>query len=261
LLVTLTITQEKNMLGYLLTLLFCLLIGLLVNWLADWLPAQRARNADESEDAIPVPSFTSRLVSVRYIVVEIVVAVIGLYLWHREGPTLMLGVLAFYLAVFVLIAIIDIEHKLVLNSVMFPAFAVALIETLLGARIRFTVALSGYAFGQVAVMAVYVLGAVYLWIVNTQRDEPVKEIPFGFGDVTLATYCGLVVGFPQVIHMLVLMILLGGAMALLFVLVRLVILRNYKAHTAIPYGPSIVLAASLMLLWGDHIANYILGGR
>lgn len=249
------------MLGYLLTIIFSLLAGLLVNWLADWLPGQRSQNADESEDSIPTPSLTSRLFSVRYIAVDIAAVAIGLYLWHREGLTPILGVLAFYLAVFLLIAIIDIEHKLVLNSVMFPVFAIALLETLFGSRIRFTVALSGYAFGQVAVMAVYVLGAVYLWIVNTQRDEPIKEIPFGFGDVTLATYCGLVVGFPQVIHMLVLMILLGGAMALLYILVRLVILRNYKSHSAIPYGPSIVLAASLMLLWGDQITYYILGGR
>lgn len=248
------------MLGYLLTIIFSLLAGLLVNWLADWLPVQRAKNAEENEDSTPVPPFTSRLVSVRYIVVELLVVVIGLYLWYREGLTPMLGVLGFYLAVFVLIAIIDIEHKLVLNSVMFPVFAIALLETLLGSRIRFTEALSGYAFGQVAVMAVYVLGAVYLWIVNTQRDEPIKEIPFGFGDVTLATYCGLVIGFEHVIHMLVLMILLGGAMAFLYILARLIILRNYKAHTAIPYGPSIVLAASLMLLWGDQIGYFMLGG-
>ncbi len=248
------------MLGYLLTLLFSLLVGLLVNWLADWLPAQREQSVNEDEKPTPIPPFTSRLVSARYIIVEIVIAAIGLYLWHREGLNPMLAVLGFYLAVFVLIAIIDIEHKLVLNSVMFPAIAIALLETLIGSRIRFTEALSGYAMGQVVVMAVYVLGAIYLWIVNTQRDDPIDEVPFGFGDVTLATYCGLVVGFEHVIHMLVLMILLGGVIAFLYILVRLLILRNYKAHTAIPYGPSIVLAASLMLLWGDQVGYFMLSG-
>ena len=56
------------------------------------------------------------------------------------------------------------------------------------------------------------------------------------------------------------MILLGGAMAFLYILARLLIFRNYKAHAAIPYGPAIILAASLMLLWGDQIGYFMLSG-
>ena len=88
----------------------------------------------------------------------------------------------------------------------------------------------------------------------------VTEVAFGFGDVTLATFCGLVVGFPGVTLMLVLMVLLGALFALLYIVSRGLFARGYRAHTPLPYGPSIILAAVIMLLWGADVIRLALGG-
>jgi leader peptidase (prepilin peptidase)/N-methyltransferase len=256
------------MLGYLLAALAGLVLGGLVNLLANWLPqfsrTDRERHAEEqdtTDEVTETGAVSPRPTLFRYVAVEIVMVAAGLYLWQREGLTPMFGILLFYIALFLLVAVIDIEHLLVLDVVMIPAFIFALLEIVVSRRVELRDALAGYAVGQIILMGFYLLARVYLWIVNASRETPVTAVPFGFGDVTLVTFCGLVVGIPDVIFLVVLMILFGGIIAFLYLIVRSVILRSYKAHTAIPYGPSIILAAVVMLLWGDVAIRLMLGGR
>jgi prepilin signal peptidase PulO-like enzyme (type II secretory pathway) len=145
--------------------------------------------------------------------------------------------------------------------VLLPTFLIAFLEILVTHRISLADALVGYAVAQIIVMLYFLMGGLYLRIINARRKDPVSEIAFGFGDVSLATFCGLIVGYPHVVYMLVLMALLGGIMALGYLVIRLVIVRRYEAHMAFPYGPAITIAAAMMLLWGDQIAYYLLGGR
>lgn len=277
-------------LGYLLAIIGGILLGGVVNWLADQLPLLGGSDDEEQQAAggsgtkesqgmtaprclkcgAPRPilgylGITAWLfgkrrcgscetsLPFRHLVVEIVLAAASAYLWSREGFTLTFGILLFYLTLFALIAAIDIEHRLVLNIVMFPAFVIALIEVAFSQRIWLNNALMGYAVGQLVVLGFFLLGGVYLWIVNTARQKPVTEVAFGFGDVTLATFCGLIVGIPGVLPMLILMIVLGGLIAALYMAYRLVIVRDYHPHIPIAYGPAILLAATVMLLWGKSI--------
>lgn len=276
-------------LEYLLAITGGILLGGIINWLADQLPL--LSGSDEEEEAAgeavhtepqslsaprcltcgtrrPLLAFLGltawlfgkhacgscgNRLPFRHPAVELVLAAVCAYLWSREGLTVSFGILLFYLTLFVLIAVIDIEHRLVLNIVMLPAFVVALIEVTFSNRIGIGNGLMGYAVGQIVVLGFFLLGGVYLWIVNTARQKPVTEVAFGFGDVTLATFCGLVVGIPGVMPMLILMILLGGLIAVLFIVYRLVIVRDYHPHIPIAYGPAILLAATVMLLWGKTI--------
>jgi leader peptidase (prepilin peptidase)/N-methyltransferase len=275
--------------GYVLTAVGGILLGGIVNWLADQLPL--LAGGDEDEDApeqsqkvepqkLSAPrclqcgrprhplsylGLTSwilgkrrcdqcgSLLSFRHLAVEVGLAAAYCYLWSRSGASPLFGILAFYFALFALIAVVDIEHRLVLNVVMLPAFVIALIEVLLSGRVGFREALMGYAIGQLIVMGIFLLGGVYLWLVNTSRQQPVTEIAFGFGDVTLATFCGLVVGYPLVFGLLITMILAGGAIAVLYILYRIVVARDYHPHIPIAYGPAILLGAAIMLLWGRSL--------
>lgn len=244
-------------LGIVAAILGGLLLGALVNWLATWLPAKRAAELsdDPAGQAAPAPRPVARMVAV-----ELVIGALAGYLWAQHGASAMFGALLFYVTVFTLIAVIDIEHRLVLNAVMFPAFAVALLEVLLSGRRAPLDALAGYAVAQIVVMGVYLMGHVYLRVVNARRGEPVTEVAFGFGDVTLATFCGLIVGYPGVLVMLVLMVLFGGLFSLLYVLGRVLATRGYRAHTPLPYGPSIILAATILLVWNKELARLLGGG-
>lgn len=228
-------------------------LGGLINLLADRLPPREEAPADAT--APP-----TALRALRIAAVEAILAGAAIYLWLREGATLLAVVNLIYIALFMLMAVIDIEHRLVLRSVMIPAFVFALLEVLFSGRIRPLDALAGFAIGQIVLTAFYLLGEVYLQLINARRGQPVEEVAFGSGDVTLGTFCGLVVGFPRVVPMLVAMIFIGAGLALLFLLVRLILLRRYEAHIPLPYGPAILLAATLLLLWGPAVAR-LFGAR
>lgn len=255
-----------------------LLLGILVNFLSDFLPQQRADITIEEGDAVAKktsyarkeakgdsvpsvygllrkalssdgysrPAFSS---AARYPLTEVGLIIISVYLVVGNQLTFSYAVLVFYMALFALITVIDIEHRLVLNIVMFPAFVIGLLEVTLNNRIKFADGMMGYAIAQIIVMAFYLLGFVYLWVINTNRENPVNEVAFGFGDVTLATFCGLIVGNPGVYFMLFWMVFFGALSAIgTIVIFQLLRGGRFRAHMAIPYGPSIVLAAAVLLL-------------
>jgi len=56
-------------------------------------------------------------------------AIFGLLFW-RYGLSLELGVLIFYACLFIIIFVIDLEHQLILNRVVYPAMVVALLLAL-----------------------------------------------------------------------------------------------------------------------------------
>jgi len=201
---------------------------------------------------------------VRHLLVESFLVVAFGYLALVYGLTANGVVLTIYLTIFMLIAIIDIEHRYILNIVMIPAFAFALLEVVFSGRVGITEwrsALAGYALAQIAMMGIYLMGGAYLWLVNRRRKDKVTEVAFGFGDVTVATFCGLILGTPAAFYMLVLMVFVGGAISVLYTLLNILFRRGYQAHTPIAYGPAILISAMAMLLWSDRVIGLLYGGR
>jgi leader peptidase (prepilin peptidase)/N-methyltransferase len=84
----------------------------------------------------------------------------------------------------------------------------------------------------------------------------VNEVPFGFGDVTLGAFVGLITGLPGVFLALLITLLGAGLGAALFLLVRIVILRRYTLFTPIPYGPFLVLGGFIMMVYGPEILGW-----
>ena len=243
--------------GYILAALGGLALSIPVNLLADILPRQSGSLAEDLADVPTSETVSPERPMLRYGFVAALLAVVAAFLWGREGLTLSFGALVVYAALFVLIGIIDVEHRLILTIVILPSFFFALLEIVVSGRIGIINALAGYAIAQIVVLVFYLFGEVYLWMINRRRDpeDRIDEVAFGFGDVSLATVCGFIVGFPRVVPMLMLMVLTGAALAILYVIVRTLLGSKYTAHTALPYGPAILIAATLMLVWGPEMAR------
>lgn len=276
-----------------------LLVGVVVNWLADQLPLLHSDEDDDAAEGEtgqavkklnlsslhrpvcvrcgaprPILAYSGltawisgkrrceqcgHTMSVRYPIVELLLGVMFVYLFSQHGMSVSWLALIFYMSLFVLIAVIDIEYRYVLNIVMLPAFVIALIEIAASGRLRLRDGLVGYAVGQLAVMVIYLFGGLYLWVINRDREDKITEVPFGFGDVTLATFCGLIVGYPDVVYMLVLMVVVGGAIALGYAIYYMVFARKYGGYVPFAYGPAILLAATVTLLWPTAMTSYIYG--
>lgn len=154
------------------------------------------------------------------------------YLWAQHGPCWRLLELAFYGLVFLLITLIDLRHRLVLNVVIYPAAVITLLIRLLFGQPGILSALLGGALGLVLFLVVMLVGRQAL----------------GAGDVKLAAFIGVVLGFPQVLWGLALGILAGGMAALLILVTRRGGLKSY-----IPYAPFLCLGAVCVLLRGTQL--------
>jgi leader peptidase (prepilin peptidase)/N-methyltransferase len=96
---------------------------------------------------------------------------------------------------------------------------------------------------------------------NRSRGIDIEEVAFGFGDVRLAGVVGLLLGWRVLPVSLYITIVLGALGALTYIIIRKLAGHKYAAFSAIPYGPYIVAAAIMVLLFPEQIGLWLLGGR
>ena len=190
----------------------------------------------------------------RHVLVELTTALLFAFTWLQTGPTLATLFSILYGSVFVFVLVTDIEHHLILHVVMLPS----LILALLGAWANPAVdspkhALLGGAIGLCATLALYVGGILFAWWLGRLRGQPVGQVAFGFGDVTLTTFIGLIVGAPEILFALALGILFGGVYSAAYLLLRGLVQRRYEMFTAIAYGPFLILGGVAMLVYGPQV--------
>jgi leader peptidase (prepilin peptidase)/N-methyltransferase len=193
----------------------------------------------------------------RSVIVELASIVGAAVLCLRDaGPAaLLVGAVVGF--VFVLITVIDLEHRLIPNLVVFPAAIVlGLMQALDPSRGAVKTLLGGLA-GAGSFYVLYLLGEVFARLLARARGRSLDEVALGFGDVTLAGLIGLIVGWPAVVLALLVGILTAGLFSLAFLLVMLA-RRRYAAFTPIPYGPFLILGASLTYYGGQGLFKSIL---
>ena len=179
----------------------------------------------------------------RILWVEIGTGVLFGYLyWHymvwHGGSAIELAVTAFYCCLFIVLLVIDLEHRLILNKVVYPAAAVALVIDFLAPKPGI---ISGAIGGGVGLVLFLIPALVY-------------PGGIGWGDVKMAALIGLVTGFPLTLVALLLAVILGALVAGL-----LLALKIKKRKEAIPFAPFLSVATLVTLLWGSNILTWYLG--
>lgn len=249
-----------------------LLIGILINVAADQLPRWRRLwrrpFCPHCDQARPWWAWSGTLaylrfrthcehcgapISWRHPLVELGTAALFAFLWHRyaSGEVVLLLLYSLYSAILILLLVIDLEHRLILNVVVYPAWVLAFLGSLVHPSPHFyRFALLGGAFGFFLLWLIYLLGEVFVRVLGRIRGKEINEVAFGFGDVRLGGFLGLILGFPQVLTALLLGMLLGGLTAIAYLFIQAVILRRYSLFTPIPYGPFLILGASAVLFFG-----------
>ncbi len=176
--------------------------------------------------------------------------------WQQYGPpalsAVVLGVYAFEISPFpilllrslfalVLIQVIffDFEHHLILDRIMFPAMLLALLVTL-SPLISQHLGLWQQPWWMGLAMG---LGAGLLFLLLALAGSAIfKAEALGFGDVKLALFMGLLLGWPYTFTALFYGVLLAAIGALAFIVIH----RSLKGTIA--YGPYLASGALLMLM-------------
>lgn len=143
------------------------------------------------------------------------------------APLAARAVTCLYAALLLTILVIDLEHRRVLNVLLYPAAPLVLLLSLAPGLPGPTSALAGGAAGFALFLALALIGRGSL----------------GAGDVKLAALIGLMAGYPAVWSALVLGVLLGGIAALV-----LLATRRATRKSTIAYAPYLA-AGALLTLW------------
>jgi len=170
--------------------------------------------------------------------------VFALLAWHY-GLSPALGIMIFYACLFIVIFVIDLEHGLILNKVVYPSLVVALLLALLPRPWLTQWIVTGIANAAIGGAIGF---ALFLLIAIISRGG------MGWGDVKLAGLIGLATGFPLVFLSIIMGAILGGIVA-----VVMVIAKKRERRQTIPFGPFLAVAAMITLLWGSNIMNWYLG--
>ncbi|QPC81125.1 prepilin peptidase [Phototrophicus methaneseepsis] len=176
-------------------------------------------------------------------------------------PTLQLVLWFIYMAILALIIVIDIEHKLILFVVIVPSCILAIVDALIlpVPQPNIQDALIGAAIGFGTFYLFYRGGFLFTYIMGKMRGQEINTVAFGYGDVMMITLTGLLVGTIHVIVALFLTVIFGAIGALLYIIARSVLGSRYRAFTALPYGPYIVAATVIMLLYGQPVRYALMG--
>ncbi len=151
-----------------------------------------------------------------------------------------------YIAILILIIVVDLEHKLIYNVVTFPATLLAFIGSFFVTSDENSIGLSIVG----AIIGFLIFGALYK-LANLIYGE--DRIPLGMGDVKLAMMMGAMLGFHRIFFALFWGIVLGGVITLLLLLTRRV-----SRNAALPYGQYLALSAIGFLIWGaEYVQQYL----
>ena len=178
--------------------------------------------------------------------------------WQRWGPPVLAAIVfavfgyefassiaillvrSIFVLVLVQVIFFDFEHHLILDRVIFPAMGLALLVAILGKPWW----PGGEAFGRPWLDAIVVgvgMGLVFLFLALV-GGAIFKAEALGFGDVKLALFMGLLLGWPYTFTAVFYGVVLAAVGAIVFIVSH----RSLKGTIA--YGPYLA-AGALIVLW------------
>jgi leader peptidase (prepilin peptidase) / N-methyltransferase len=164
-------------------------------------------------------------------------AMFGLLFWNY-GLTADFGIMVLYSCVLLILFVIDLEHKLILNVIVYPMMVISLI-------------ISSFQPGGPGVVHALIGGAIgflIFFIISI-----VSRGGMGFGDVKMAGLIGLALGYPKIFAALLLAVIAGGIVAIILLAFRL-----KRRKEGIPFGPFLALGAMAAFIWGDILLKWYL---
>lgn len=244
----------------LLIVLLGLLVGFLVNAVSTRLAAHRpmfgALHCTRSPhglslvQALPIVGYAlqggkcstcSKKISISYPLVEAATALLFLLLFLFEGFGVSFLFHMAYVALLMLVLVLDWKHRDIYFMVIAAGCVIALAGSLLIQGVDIWAELLGAAVAGAFFLLAYIAAKLIF---------PRIEEPLGAGDVLLALMMGLMLGWPNIVGALLIGPLIAGAVAII-----LLVSRRNKIGDFMPYGVSLCVAAILLLIYPQPFAE------
>lgn len=210
-----------------------------------------------SRDVVPVFSYLwlkgkcrhcQAAVPRRVVLVEAVTGTLFVLALALNGVGLDFIVISACLSLLVLVTIIDLEHKLILDSIVFPSIVVLLLIGPFWTEIGLTRSFFGDETLVASLANSYLsgLGAFLIFLAIGM----VNPAGMGGGDIKFSAVLGLMVGFPGILLTIWISAVGGGIIAIVLILTK-----QKGRKDVIPFGPFMALGAAIVLVFGPEIID------
>jgi leader peptidase (prepilin peptidase)/N-methyltransferase len=233
-----------------------LFTGWLVNYVADVLPGSGSRERPpcwNCQTALPWKTYLrfghcpacGRPRRFRTYILQLAIPAIILYLWRVPADQLEFPSATLLLSYLVLIAVIDIEHRLIhhLTSIAGLFLGLGIGIHLHGVEATLIGGIVGYGI----MLLLYGSGVLFVRCASRWRGQAIDEVALGYGDVNLAGIAGLLLGWPGFLQGLLIATLAAGLVSMIIV-ARTLLRSRYRAFVAIPYGAFLALTVVSLIL-------------
>jgi len=220
-----------------------IIIGLLVNLSAEFLPRKYAKTVTKENQKISILN-QMNYKRIRKILILILYAyttiTIGSVSRNGFDFILTLSLLAYIGLIF----IIDLEFRVIMNSMIILGVVLGLVFGINFHGIVNT--LQGGIVGLFVLMVLYYLGRILMPYLAHLRNHVLNKQALYKNDVFLGLIMGLILGWNGVLNGLLISLLLFGTVGV-FSIIGMILLDKYDPNLAIPLGPFMVLGVVICL--------------
>ena len=211
-----------------------------------------------SIDMVPVISYLwlrgkcrhcQAAVPFRVVLVEAATGALFLVVFSLYGIGPDFVILSACLSLLLAVAFIDLEHKLILNSMVFPSIILLLLLAPFWTEIGITRSFLGDETLLASLANSYLsgLGAFLAFLIVAM----ISPAGMGGGDVKFAAVLGLMLGFPGIVLAIWVSAVGGGLIA-----IGLIVAGKKGRKDVIPFGPFMALGAAVVLIAGPDLVDW-----
>ncbi|MFQ6050019.1 MAG: prepilin peptidase, partial [Candidatus Paceibacterales bacterium] len=204
--------------------------------------------------------YCKKPISFQYPLVELATGFLFLFifqstnLWLHDSIILSflnLCLLSLVSCLLIIIFVYDLKHYIIPDRVIYPAIVIAFLYQLFRILNLGFVSDLGFRISDFMILLNPLLSAIlalsfFLSIVLISRGRWM-----GVGDIKLAFFMGLFLGFPNILVALFSAFFIGAIIGLILIAAGLKTLKS-----EIPFGPFLITGTFLALFWGERLINF-----
>lgn len=177
-------------------------------------------------------------ISLQYPIVELLTGLVFLLsYWHFGWGWEFISKVVF-LTMLIVISFIDLEHRIIPDTISLSGIIIGLGFSLLLKSITFWESLFGF-----------LIGGALLYLVALLGDLLFKKESMGGGDIKMAAMIGAFLGWQKFLLALFIAVALGAVIGI----ITMIISSKVRKDKIIPFGPFLALGAAICVFWGEKL--------
>ena len=181
-------------------------------------------------------------ISFRYPLVELISALLTLFLFKRFGLSLPFGILFIFCSAMVVITFIDLDHMIIPDVISLPGI-------ILGFVFSFFIPQLGWMNSLLGILA----GGGSLYLVASLYQRFTGKEGMGGGDIKLLAMMGAFFGWKAIPFIIFISALTGSVIG-----ITLMLVQKKDGKLAIPFGPFLALSSIVHIFYGRQMIHWYL---